>query len=423
MTHFDDTEARARALDAEDPLAAFRERFFQPWPLPSGEPTIYFCGNSLGLQPKDARATINDELDAWATLAVEGHFKKDNPWAAYDECLKPAMAGIVGAYPEEIAIMNGLTVNLHLLMVSFYRPTTTRFKILMEANAFPSDRYAVASQAGFHGFPPDEAIIEAAPRPGEDTLRTEDVVRLIERRGGEIALVLFSGVNYLTGQWFDIDAITHAARRAGCVVGFDLAHAAGNVPVRLHEWDVDFAVWCTYKYLNAGPGSVAGCFVHERHRLNPHLPRFAGWWGTDANTRFEMRPEFSVQPGAAGWQVSNLPIFSMAALKASLDLFAEAGMPALRRKSETLTGYLRFLLEGRMPAGTRIVTPPDAQGCQLSLRVIEGARETFRRLEHLGVVGDFREPDVIRVAPVPLYNSFHEVWRFAQKWRAVTGAD
>ncbi|MBX7221154.1 MAG: kynureninase [Blastocatellia bacterium] len=421
MIHFQNTESFALQLDREDPLAGFREQFHFPPLGTAADPLIYFCGNSLGLQPKGTKAAVVAELDDWAELGVHGHFKERLPWVSFEETLLGPMAELVGALPEEIAIMNGLTVNQHLLMVSFYRPTRERFKILMETGAFPSDQYAVQSQVRFHGFDPQEAIIEAQPRPGEDTLRTEDLLALIETHGKEIALVMFAGVNYLTGQFFDLPAITEAAHRQGCEVGFDLAHTAGNVPLRLHEWKVDFAVWCSYKYLNSGPGGVAGCFVHERHRMRPDLPRFAGWWSTDPKIRFEMRPQLELQPGAAGWQLSNLPILSMAALKASLDVFHKAGIENLRRKSEALSAYLLFLLDGMTSPKFSVITPRDlqARGCQISLRVFERGREIYQKLEEQHVIGDFREPNVIRVAPVPLYNTFHEVWRFVQKWQAI----
>ncbi|HNJ41569.1 MAG TPA: kynureninase [Acidobacteriota bacterium] len=415
------TEAFALQLDQADPLARFRNQFHQPEPSVTGEPLIYFCGNSLGLQPKGVRESVLQEIDDWAQLAVHGHFKEHNPWVSYEQALLGPMAELVGAQPEEVAIMNGLTVNLHLLMVSFFRPTATRHQILLEANAFPSDQYALQSQIRFHGFDPESAFLEAHPRPGEDTLHTEDIVALIEEHGHKIALVMFAGVNYLTGQVFDIAAITEAAHKQGCVVGIDLAHAVGNVPLRLHDWDVDFAVWCSYKYLNSGPGAVAGCFVHERHRNAPELPRFTGWWGTKPQIRFEMRPTFDLQPGAAGWQLSNLPILSMAALKASLDIFHEAGILALREKSEKLTSYLLSLLDQNQSGKIAVITPRNLKdrGCQISIRVFDGARTVFQRLEEAGVIGDFREPNVIRVAPVPLYNTFHEVWRFAQIWQAL----
>ena len=413
-------EAWALEQDAGDVLRGFRDRFVHP-SRPDGRPALYFCGNSLGLQPREARDVVLEEMDAWGRLPVDGHFEKDAPWYSYHEVLRAPMAGIVGAKPQEVVAMNGLTVNLHLLMVSFYRPTPRRYKILIEGAAFPSDGYAVRSQIRFHGHDPSEALLVAAPRPGEDVLRTEDVVAMLDDHGDQIALVLMSGVHYYTGQAFDIARITASAQEHGCAVGWDLAHAAGNVPLRLHDWDVDFAAWCTYKYLNGGPGSLAGCFVHERHAHDPKLPRFAGWWGNDPATRFRMhlQPEFVPAPGADGWQLSNPPILAAAPLRVSLALFEDAGMAALRRKSERLTGYLEYLVRREAGDWIDILTPSDpaARGCQLSLRTRGDGRALFRALERDGVVGDFREPDVIRVAPVPLYNSFHEVWRFAQVLR------
>lgn len=413
---FSDDEGFARRLDEHDPLRGFRERFEIPV-RDGAAPLIYFNGNSLGLMPRRARELVERELDEWARLAVDAHLEADVPWFSYHEVFRDPLARLVGARPGEVVAMNSLTVNLHLLMASFYRPTARRHRILVEDRAFPSDLYAAQSQLRLHGFDPEEGIVVARPRAGEACLRTEDVVGLIEERGDEIALVLMSGVHYLTGQWFDIPTITEAARNMGCAVGWDLAHAAGNVPLRLHDWGVDFAAWCSYKYLNAGPGAVAGCFVHERHAA-AGLPRLAGWWGHDPATRFQMHLErrFRPQPGAEGWQVSNPPILSMAPLRASLAIFEEAGIEALRAKSRVLTGYLEWLLR-RIPSGLlHILTPadPDSRGCQLSLRVASGPKDLARRLHEAGVACDFREPDVIRVAPVPLYNTFHEVWRFAR---------
>ena len=344
--NFDPSESFAQERDAEDALAPFRERFELP-PGPDGLPAIYFNGNSLGLMPKRARVLVEQELEDWARLGVEGHFKGRTPWFTYHELFRETGARLVGAIPGEVVMMNSLTVNLHLMMATFYRPTHERHKILIEAAAFPSDAYAVASQLRVHGFDPADGVIQATPRVGEATLRADDVEDLLERRGGEIALVMLSGVQYYTGQWFDIGRISRAAKRRGCVVGWDLAHAAGNVPLRLHDWEVDFAAWCSYKYLNSGPGAVAGCFVHERHGTNTALPRLAGWWGNDPATRFRMHLESAFVPreGADGWQVSNPPILAMAPLRASLAIFDEAGMEALRRKSVVLTGYLQWLLD------------------------------------------------------------------------------
>jgi kynureninase len=401
-------------LDRNDPLAGFRERYHIPRTV-NGDELIYLTGNSLGLQPKSVRAAVEQELDDWARYGVEGHFEAKHPWYGYHEMFREPAARIVGGRPGEAVVMNSLTTNLHLMMVSFYRPTPERYKILVEASAFPSDQYAVWSQARFHGFDPSDAIVTVRPRDGEDTIRTDDIERYLITRGDEIALVMLGGVNFYTGQAFDIERITAAAHAAGCVVGFDLAHAAGNLVMQLHDWDVDFAVWCGYKYLNSGPGGVSGCFVHERHAFEPELPRFAGWWGNDPQSRFEMRPDFVPQHGAAGWQLSNAQVLPMAVHKAALDLFMEAGMENLRHKSERLTGYLEFLID-RIP-GERysIVTPrdPAARGCQLSIRTVHDARAMSELLLWKGVSVDFRPPDVIRVAPVPMYNTFEDVWRFA----------
>ena len=410
-TSFEATEAFARRLDETDPLAHCRDRFH----LPAG---VYFCGNSLGLLPRTARAAVEQELDDWATLAVDAHLKGATPWYSYHEVFADSCARLVGARPGEVVMMNSLTVNIHLMLVSFLRTTATRNKVLMEHPAFPSDLYAVRTHLRTRGLDPDESIIQARPRDGEHTIRTEDIESLLDERGAEIALVWLPGVNYFTGQVFDMARITAAARRHGCLVGFDLAHAAGNVPMQLHDWDVDFACWCTYKYLNGGPGSVGGCYIHERHGRNPDLPRFAGWWGDDPDTRFQMhlKREFTAQPGAAGWQVSNPPILSMAPLKASMEIFDEVGMHALREKSRTLTGYLRWLLEQGSTDRFEIITPPDpdGQGCQLSILVHDEPARRHETLVGQQMYCDFREPNVIRVAPAPLYNTFHEVWRFGR---------
>lgn len=406
----------AERMDASDPLRKFRERFLIPL-TPGGEEAIYFTGNSLGLQPKTAREYIEQELEDWARLAVEGHLHARHPWLPYHEFLTEQMARVIGAKPIETVVMNSLTVNLHLMMVSFYRTTRERHKIVIEKGAFPSDRYAVESQLKYRnanfGSP---ALIELAPREGETTLRTNDIIETIEREGDSIALVMLGGVNYYTGQAFDMKAITEAGHRVGAVVGFDLAHAAGNLEMHLHDWDVDFAVWCSYKYLNAGPGAVAGAFVHERHANSFDLPRFAGWWGHDKETRFLMGPDFKPMPGAEGWQISNPPIFQMAALRASLEIFDEAGMPSLREKSVKLTGYLESLLAGIRNDRISVITPsdPNARGCQLSIRVKDADKNLFEALSKRGVFADWREPDAIRVAPVPLYNSFADVFRFVE---------
>jgi kynureninase len=399
-------------LDRADPVARFRERFHIPL-RSDGSPVVYLCGNSLGLQPKSAREYVGEVLDDWAAHAVEGHFRGKHPWLPYHETLTDQTATIVGAMPQEVVVMNSLTVNLHLMMVTFYRPTKERHRIVIEANAFPSDHYAVESQIRFHGFDPATSLVELQPRPGETTLRTEDILTYLSD-ANSVALVLLGGVNYYSGQAFDMEAITRAGRAAGCAVGFDLAHAAGNLVLRMHDWGVDFAVWCSYKYLNAGPGSTAGCFVHERHAKRADLPRFAGWWGHNKQTRFLMGPEYDPIPGAEGWQLSNPAILPMAALRASMDIFSEAGMPALRTKSEKLTGYLEsLLLQNPM---LEIITPQDAtqRGAQLSIRVRRDARKMFNMLNEKGYICDWREPDVIRVAPVPLYNSYTDVFEFAR---------
>ena len=391
---------------------------------PDGQEGVYFAGNSLGLQPKTTRAYVTQELDDWQTLGVEGHFKARHPWMPYHEFLTAQTARLVGAKPLEVVVMNSLTVNLHLMLVSFYRPTPERHKIVIEANAFPSDQYAVASQAAFHGYDPEEAVVELMPRPGESMLRTEDIEDYLAREGESVALVMMGGVNYYTGQAFEVDRITKAAQAQGCTVGFDLAHAAGNLVLQLHDWNVDFAVWCSYKYLNAGPGSLAGCFVHERHAHRTDLPRFAGWWGHDKETRFLMPPHFRPLPGAEGWQLSNPPILPLAALRASMDIFDEVGMPALRAQSDALTGYLVSLLDERVPHQARLITPrdPKHRGAQVSMRIPEGGRAVFDQLTAAGVFCDWREPDAIRVAPVPLYNTFADVHRFVHLLAEATGA-
>lgn len=410
-------ESHARQLDAEDPLAAYRDRFCIPLGK-DGKPLIYFAGNSLGLMPRTARAMVDEELDAWARYGVDGHFQGKHPWYSYHELFRESGARLVGAQPGEVVMMNSLTVNLHLMMVSFYRPTKKRYKIILDAPCFPSDTYAVKSQMAAHRFDPNDALVWVRPSDGEHTIHPGDIESILEDHGDQVALVLLSGVNFFTGQVFDLRRITALAQREGCAVGLDLAHAAGNVPLALHDWGVDFAVWCNYKYVNAGPGAVGGCFVHEKHGRTTALPRLAGWWGNDPSSRFKMQllPDFEPVAGAEGWQVSNPPIFSMAPLRASLAIFDEAGMPALRAKSEKLTGYLQYLLD-QIPNGRyEVITPktPAARGCQLSIRATEKPQELFRELEDAGVKCDLREPDVIRVAPVPLYNTFHEVWRFAQ---------
>jgi kynureninase len=405
----------AAEMDATDPLAPFRERFHIPRNA-HGDEGIYFTGNSLGLMPRTAREYVGQELNDWEKLGVEGHLHARHPWLPYHEFLTEQMAGIVGAKPIETVVMNSLTVNLHLLMVSFYRPDDKRQKIVIEKGAFPSDQYAVESQLRFHHLEPEDSLIELTPREGEATLRTDDILETIEREGESIALVMLGGVNYYTGQAFDMRSITDAGHRVGVVVGFDLAHAAGNIELKLHDWDVDFAAWCSYKYLNGGPGSVGGAFVHERHAQRFELPRFAGWWGHDKETRFLMGPEFRPMAGAEGWQISNPPILQMAALRASLEIFEEVGMPALAAKSRRLTGYLESLIDEIGDDRISIITPRDTtqRGCQLSIRVRDADRTLHEQLVANGVFADWREPDVIRIAPVPSYNSFADVYRFAE---------
>ncbi len=416
---FDTSAAFAAAMDARDPLAEFRQRFHIP-PAPDGSPCVYLCGHSLGLQPRRAREYIEQELHDWAELGVEAHFHGRNPWMPYHRLLTGNMADIVGGQPLEVVVMNSLTVNLHLMMVSFYRPTAQRHKIVVEAGAFPSDQYAVKSQMRFHGFDPAISLIELRPRSSEATLRQEDIESLLAREGQSIALIMLGGVNYATGQFFNMEAITRAGHAQGCVVAFDLAHAAGNLPLRLHDWNVDFAVWCSYKYLNGGPGCVGGCFVHEQHAQTANLSRFAGWWGHDQDTRFKMGPDFQPMPGAEGWQLSNPPIMAMAPLRASLEIFAEAGMKRLREKSVSLTAYLEFLLDQASSDNFEVITPrdPERRGAQLSIRLRKGGRAVLDRLIAEGIHCDWREPDILRAAPVPLYNSYADVRRFAERFLA-----
>jgi len=402
-------------MDAADPLARFRDGFNFPR-AKDGNACIYFCGHSLGLQPKSVRSSLDEVMREWADLAVDGHFHASRPWIHYHQLLARKIAPLIGAEPLETVVMNTLTVNLHLMMASFYRPTTQRHQILIERGAFPSDQYAVKSQIRFHGFDPEASLVELSPRPGESCLRDEDIVSVIDREGDSIALILMGGLNYVTGQVFDLASITKAGHRKGCRVGFDLAHSAGNVPLRLHDWGPDFAAWCNYKYLNGGPGCVGGCFVHQRHAHAGDLPRFAGWWGHDEARRFEMPPDFQPMAGAEGWQVSNLPILALAPLRASLEMFVEAGMERLRAKSVSLTAYAEFLLSQRPSPRFEIVTPPEPErrGAQLSIRIRHQGRKFCDKLAVAGVIGDWREPDIFRVAPVPLYNSFTDVYRFAE---------
>src|SRR5438067_8348897 len=418
---FSADEDFAQKLDAEDPLRHFRERFHLPLGK-DGKPLIYFAGNSLGLMPRAARKIVEQELDNWAELAVDAHLKAVTPWYTYHEALRDPAARLVGAQPNEVICMNSLTVNLHLMLATFYRPTKSRNKILMEEPAFPSDTYAIKSQIVHRGLDPKDALILVRPRKGAFTVRTEEIVDLIERHSDQLAVVMIGAVNFFTGQLFDIEKITSAAQQHGIVVGFDLAHVIGNLPLALHDWNVDFAVWCSYKYLNAGPGAVAGAFVHERHATNTKLPRLAGWFGNDPNTRLRLHlePAFIPVASADGWQISNPPILSMAPLRASLAIFDDAGMETLRQKSIKLTSYLQFLLEsepdGRSKKQYTVITPRQAnqRGCQLSIKAQDHPKGLFGKLEAAGVKCDFREPNVIRAAPTPLYNTFHEVWRFAR---------
>jgi kynureninase len=419
MTRFLNDPSYAQKMDKEDPLSHFKEKFLFP-KKEDGKPLIYLCGNSLGLQPVSTKDAILQELEDWKNLGVEGHFNAKNPWMPYHEFLTKQLANITGSKPIEVVAANGLTVNLHLLMVSFYRPSKKRFKILIEAEAFPSDRYAMQSQLKYHGHDPSLALIELKPRSGEATIRQEDIEDLLEKEGDEIALILLGGVNYYTGQLFNMAEITKLGHEKGCVVGFDLAHAIGNVPLKLHDWNIDFACWCSYKYLNSGPGSVAGLYVHEKHARSFDLPRFSGWWGHDKNTRFKMGPEFHPIPGAEGWQLSNPPILSLAAVKASLDIFQEAGMENLRNKSKLLTGYLEFLLNSLNSHEFHIISPsnPDERGCQISIEIERGGKAVFEAIHKEGVICDWREPNCIRLAPVPLYNSFEDVYQFVQIFSA-----
>lgn len=413
------SQAYALEMDKNDPLKDYRERFYIP--EVNDKPSIYFTGNSLGLQPKSTKDYIQQELDDWAKFGVEGHFDAQKPWFEYHEFLTPKIAPIVGAKEHEVVVTHSLTTNLHLLMVSFYQPKGSRYKILCEAKAFPSDQYALESQVKFHGYEPKDAIIEVAPRDGEHTIREEDILQALEEQGDQVALILWGGVNYYTGQFFDLEKITKAGHEAGAIVGFDLAHAAGNVKLNLHDWGVDFAAWCSYKYLNSSPGGVSGMFVHERHADRPELPRFAGWWGYDKATRFEMKPGFQPMYGAEGWQLSNAPVLGMAAHLASLDIYDEVGMDALINKSRKLTGYLEFLIQAitekyKEKVSFEIITPKEDKnrGCQLSILCHGQGKQLFEQITKEGVIADWREPNVIRIAPVPLYNSFEDIFRFGK---------
>ena len=414
VQQFQNTLLFAQTLDQQDPLRLFRERFL--FPQHGGRDVVYFTGNSLGLQPKTTASFIQQELNDWSKFGVEGHVHAKYPWLSYHELLTDSMAKLVGALPQETVMMNQLTVNLHLLMVSFYRPTKNRYKILCEGKAFPSDQYALRSQLKFHGQD-ENALIEVAPREGEYTVREEDIFAAIEKNKNEMALIMIGGVNYFSGQVFDMKAIAAAGHQAGAVVGFDLAHAAGNIDLKLHDWQVDFATWCSYKYLNSGPGSVAGAFVHEKHLNNLDLPLFAGWWGHNKEMRFLMDSTFVPIPSAERWQLSNAPIFSMAACRASLVIFDEAGMPSLIKKSHTLTAYLEFVI-GEINVKNnnclQIITPRENRGCQISIVAHGHGKKLYNQLIENGIIPDWREPNVIRCATVPLYNSFEDIYRFGK---------
>ncbi|MBQ0769256.1 MAG: kynureninase [Bizionia sp.] len=410
----------AKQLDKEDELAHYRNQFHIPKDK-KGNDLIYLCGNSLGLQPKATKDYINQELEDWANLGVEGHTDAKNPWLPYHEFLTDSMAKVVGAKPIEVVVMNTLTANLHFMMVSFYKPTPKRYKILIESDAFPSDKYAVESQLRHHGYDDKEGLVLWTPRPGEELARHEDLEAILESQGDDIALVMIGGVNYYTGQYFDLKRIVTLAHKHGCKVGFDCAHGAGNVALNLHDSGADFAVWCTYKYMNSGPGSLGGCFVHERHAHNKDLNRFTGWWSHNKATRFNMRGEFDVLAGAEGWQLSNPPILSMAAIKASADMFNEVGMEKLTKKSKLITGYFEFLLQQLNNSDIKIITPsnPDERGCQLSIQVKNADRSLHDKLTAAGVISDWREPDVIRCAPIPLYNSYQDIYLMVEKLKTI----
>ena len=401
----------AKQLDQEDPISYLRNEFHIPRDK-NGKEWLYFTGNSLGLQPKITSKYIEQELDDWANFGVEGHFEAKNPWLSYHELLTDTMAKVVGAKPIEVVVMNTLTTNLHLLMVSFYQPSKTKYKIIIESDAFPSDRYAVQSQLSFHGFDPEEALIEWKPKEGKQLLELEDLKSILDSQGDEVALLLIGGVNYYTGQYLDIKKIAELGHAKKCMVGIDLAHGAGNIQLNLHDSSIDFAAWCTYKYLNSGPGSLSGLFVHEKHAQRKDLPRFAGWWNHNKETRFNMRQPFDVMSGAEGWQLSNPPILSMAAIKASLDIFEKVGMDALVKKSKKLTGFFEYLVNEIASDTIEIITPtnPNERGCQLSLQVKNADKNLHKKLTENNIITDWREPDVIRCAPVPMYTSFEDVY-------------
>ena len=423
MTNFKLGIEYAKDQDLHDPLAHYRKKFHIP-KNSEGDEWLYFTGNSLGLQPKETKNHIKQELDDWANLGVEGHFEAKNPWMPYHEFLTKTMAQIVGAKPIEVVIMNTLTTNLHLLMVSFYQPTKLKHKILIESDAFPSDRYAVETQLKFHGFEPSDSLIEWSPRKGEALLNIEDLESILESQGEEIALLLVGGVNYYTGQYLDLKKISQLGHGKGCKVGIDLAHGVGNIQPNLHESGVDFAAWCTYKYMNSGPGSLGGIFVHERYANDQTLKRFAGWWSQNKATRFDMRQPLDITPGAEGWQLSNPPILSMAAIKASLELFNEVGMNALIKKSRLLTGYLEYLILELNNKDISIITPtdPEQRGCQLSIQVKNANKSLHTKLTEAHVITDWRTPDVIRCAPVPFYNSFKDVFKMVEKLKNILNA-
>jgi len=402
----------AKQLDQEDPISYLRNEFHIPRDK-DGKEWLYFTGNSLGLQPKITSKYIEQELDDWANFGVEGHFEAKNPWLSYHELLTDTMAKVVGAKPVEVVVMNTLTTNLHLLMVSFYQPSKTKYKIIIESDAFPSDRYAVQSQLSFHGFDPEEALIEWKPKEGKELLELEDLKSILDSQGDEVALLLIGGVNYYTGQYLDIKKIAELGHAKKCMVGIDLAHGAGNIQPNLHDSSIDFAAWCTYKYLNSGPGSLSGLFVHEKHAQRKDLPRFAGWWNHNKETRFNMRQPFDVMSGAEGWQLSNPPILSMAAIKASLDIFEKVGMDALVKKSKKLTGFFEYLVNEIASDTIKIITPtnPNERGCQLSLQVKNADKNLHKKLTENNIITDWREPDVIRCAPVPMYTSFEDVYQ------------
>jgi kynureninase len=419
---FENSLAFAQQKDQQDPLRKYRSQFF--FPNFHSDEVVYFTGNSLGLQPKSTKEYIQQELDDWAKWGVEGHFHAKNPWFSYHELLTPKIAKVVGAKDIEVVVTHSLTTNLHLLMVSFYRPDEKRFKILCEGKAFPSDQYALESQVKFHGYDPNDAIVEVFPREGEHTLREEDIIAKINEVGEELALVMIGGVNYYTGQRLDMERITKVGHEVGAIVGWDLAHAAGNVELALHDWGVDFAAWCSYKYLNSSPGGVSGMFVHEKHANNKSLPRFAGWWGHNKEERFQMKPGFDPVPGAEGWQLSNAPVLGMAAHNASLDIFEEVGMEAVFAKRDDLTAYLEFVIQAVSASSEKadfeIITPkdPKRRGAQLSILAHGQGKALFDAMAEAGVVADWREPNVIRIAPAPLYNSYEDVFRFGEILKA-----